>query len=75
MFVWRRIVLAFLRAGRSGPRAAAAAYAMIIPALVLLAFAVAGRFGPIALVYALVGFGLSYPFALLVFRRAELIRS
>ena len=71
--VWRRMVLSWMRAGRFTPRAAAAVYAAIIPALVLVAFAMGDRLGVIAIVLAAIGFGLSYAFALLVFRRPELI--
>ena len=74
IIAWRRVVLGWLRAGRLGTHAAAAVYAAIIPVFVLIAFALAGRFDVIALAYAAVGFGLSYLFARLVFRRAELIK-
>ena len=67
--VWRRIVLGWFRAGRFGPRSAAAVYAAIIPVLVVVAFALGGRFGPITIMLAALGFALSYAFAVLVFSR------
>ena len=74
IIAWRRVVLGWLRAGRLGQHGAAAVYAAIIPVFVLIAFAVAGRLDATAFVYAAIGFGLSYGFARLVFRRAELIK-
>ena len=71
--VWRRIVQGQLRAGRFGPRYAAAVYAAVIPTLVLVAFALGGRLGVVAIMYAAIGFALSYALALFSFRRAELI--
>jgi hypothetical protein len=44
-----------------------------MPALVLAAFAYLGRLGAAALIYATLGFALSYSFALFSFRRAVLI--
>lgn len=69
--VWRRIVLRGMRSGLFGPRYAAAIYAALIPFLVLLGFVLGDRFGPVAMMYAAIGFALSYAFALLVFRRAD----
>jgi hypothetical protein len=71
--VWRRVVQGWMLRGRFGPRAAAAIYSAIMPALVLAAFAYLGRFGTAALIYATLGFALSYSFALFSFRRAVLI--
>lgn len=73
MLVWRRIVLGWFRAGRFGPRSAAAIYAAIIPVFVLVAFTLGDRLGLVAIMLAALGFGLSYAFALFVFRRPELI--
>lgn len=53
-----------LRAGRFGPRYdAAAVYAAVIPALLVVLSAL-GRLGPV------IGFGLSYALALFTFRLA-----
>ncbi len=71
--VWRRIVRGQMRAGRFGPRYAAAVYAAVIPALVLAAFALWGRLGIVAIMYAAIGFTLSYALALFSFRRAEVL--
>ena len=73
MIAWRRVVQGWMRAGRFGPNVAAAVYAAIIPALVFAAFALWGRFGVNALVYAALGFAISYGIALLSFRRLALI--
>lgn len=73
IILWRRIVQGQLRAGRFGPRSAAAVYAAVIPLLVLVAFALGGRLGIVAIMYAAIGFTLSYALALFSFRRAELI--
>lgn len=72
LVVWRRIVQRSLRAGRFGVRRAAALYAAVIPFLVISAFALSGRLGPIAIVYAAIGFALSYTLALISFRRIAL---
>ena len=71
--IWRRVVQGWMLQGRFGPRAAAAIYSAIMPALVLAAFASLGRVGPAALIYATLGFALSYSFALFSFRRAVLV--
>ncbi|HEX4747519.1 MAG TPA: hypothetical protein VFU99_11640 [Gaiellaceae bacterium] len=69
IIAWRRVVQGWMRAGRFSPRGAAAVYAAVIPVLVLAAFTWWGRLGIVALVYAAIGFALSYGLALLSFRR------
>lgn len=73
MVVWRRVVQGWMRAGRFTPQVAAAVYAAIIPVLVIAAFALWGRLGPNALVYAALGFAISYGIALMSFRRLALM--
>ena len=73
MIAWRRVVQGWMRAGRFTPNVAAAVYAAIIPALVLAAFALWGRLGVNALVYAALGFAISYGIALMSFRRLALM--
>lgn len=73
MIVWRRVVQGWMRAGRFTPQVAAAVYAAIIPVLVIAAFALWGRLGVNALVYAALGFAISYAIALMSFRRLALL--
>jgi hypothetical protein len=70
VILWRRVVRAAMRAGRLGPRAGPAVYAAIIPALVLAFFALSGAgIGLAAVLYAALGFVLSYSLAAFSFRR------
>ena len=73
IIAWRRVVQGWMRAGRFSAEGAAAVYAAIIPVLVLLAFVLWGRFSVVALVYAAIGFALSYGIALLSFRRLAML--